>query len=161
MSRDLFTNQLLTLAHVIENQIKGKYCWKTSMLWRETRNKGSCNDNKWFLYIWLRTFRGTNCWSIIARLHGLIKIKGDIHLWARFIGLVYGSLQCMKYGYHSWLQRKTKKWRYENGLWNSIVGVQSLTQYGKGKWWRNQPRWLVRGTKQALVEWRLTMCAIC
>jgi len=26
ISRDLFTNQLLTLAHVIENQIKGKYC---------------------------------------------------------------------------------------------------------------------------------------
>ena len=39
--------------------------------------------------------------NIIARLHGLIKIKGDIHLWARFIGLIYGSLQCMKYGHHS------------------------------------------------------------
>ena len=47
--------------------------------------------------------------------------------------------------------------------WNMefIVGVQSLTQHGKGKWWRNQPRWLVRETKQSLVEWRLTMCAIC
>ena len=40
-----------------------------------------------------------------------------------------------------------------------IVDVQSLAQHGKGKWWRNQPRWLVRGTKQALVKQRLTMCA--
>ena len=30
-----------------------------------------------------------------------------------------------------------------------IVDVQSLTQYGKGKWWRNQPRWLEWETKQA------------
>ena len=47
--------------------------------------------------------------------------------------------------------------------WNMefIIGVQNLTQHSKGKWWRNQPRWLVQGTKQALVERRLTMCANC
>ena len=40
--------------------------------------------------------------------------------------------------------------------WNMefIVDVQSLAQHGKGKWWRSQPRWLVRGTKQALVKRR-------
>jgi len=38
-----------------------------------------------------------------------------------------------------------------------IVDVQRLTQYGKGKWWRNQPRWLVQGTKQALVKRQLTI----
>jgi len=39
-----------------------------------------------------------------------------------------------------------------------IVDVQSLIQWGEDKWWRNQPRWLVRGTKQVLVKQRLTMC---
>ena len=45
--------------------------------------------------------------------------------------------------------------------WNMefIVDVQSLAQHGNGKWWRNQPRWLLRGTKQALVKQQLTMCA--
>ena len=38
--------------------------------------------------------------------------------------------------------------------------MQSLTQCGKGKWWRNQPRWLERGTKQALVKRQLTMCEL-
>ena len=34
--------------------------------------------------------------------------------------------------------------------WNRefIVDVQRLAQHGKGKWWRSQPRWLVRGTKK-------------
>ena len=71
------------------------------------------------LYSWLGTFKVQIVESIIARLHGLIKI--NIHLWARYIGLIYGSLQCVKYGYHSWLQCKTKKWRYENGIWNSLL----------------------------------------
>ena len=32
------------------------------------------------LYIWLGTFEVQIVENIIARLHGLIKIKGDIHL---------------------------------------------------------------------------------
>ena len=73
------------------------------------------------LYLWLGILEVHIIESIIARLYGLIKIKRDIHLWAGYIGLIYGSLQCVKYGYHSWLQRKTKKWRYENGIWNSLL----------------------------------------
>ena len=38
------------------------------------------NDNKWFLYIWLGTFEVQIVENIIARLHGLLKIKRDIHL---------------------------------------------------------------------------------
>ena len=51
-------------------------------------------------------------------------------------------------------ETKIQEWNIE-----FIVDVQSLAQHAKGKWWRNQPRWLVRGTKQALVKRRLTMCA--
>ena len=60
----------------------------------------------------------------------------------------------------SCLKSKTKKSRYESEEMEFIVDVQSSIQYGKGKWWRNQPRWLVRGTNQALVKWRLTMCEL-
>ena len=37
--------------------------------------------------------------------------------------------------------------------------MQNLTQCGMDKWWRNHPRWLVRG-KQVLVKRRLTMCEL-
>ena len=59
----------------------------------------------------------------------------------------------------SLLQCKTKKIKIQGWNMEFIVDVQSLAQHGEGKWWRNQPRWLVRGTKQALVKRRLTMCA--
>ena len=68
------------------------------------------------LYSWLGIFEVQIVESIIARLHGLIEIKRGIFVWARYIGLIYGSLQCMKYGYYSLLQRKTKKRRYENEI---------------------------------------------
>ena len=29
---------------------------------------------------------------------------------------------------------------------------QSQTQRGLGKWWRDQPRWLERGTKQSMAK---------
>ena len=51
-------------------------------------------------------------------------------------------------------EMKIQEWNME-----FIVDVQSLAQHGEGKWWTNQPRWLVRGTKQALVKRGLTMCA--
>jgi len=80
MSRDLFANQLLALAHVIKNQIKEKliienqaYCegkQETSIL--EILSNG--------LYSWLGTFEVQIVESIIARIHGLIKLKRDIHL---------------------------------------------------------------------------------
>ena len=49
---------------------------------------------------------------------------------------------------------KTQEWDMK-----FIVDAQSFAQHGKGKWWRSQPRLLVRGTKQALVKRQLTMCA--
>ena len=72
------------------------------------------------------------------------------------IDLIIGSLQCLEYVYQS----RSSNQRYENDKVKFIVNVQSLTQCGKGKWWRNQPRWLVRGTKQALVKRRRTMCEL-
>ena len=33
-----------------------------------------------------------------------------------------------------------------------IVDVQNLTQWSEGKLWKNQPRWLVRGTKESFGE---------
>ena len=44
-------------------------------------------------------------------------------------------------------EMKIKEWNME-----FIVDVKSLAQHSKGKWWRNQPRWLVWGTKQAIGE---------
>jgi len=35
MSMDLVVKELLSLAQVMKNQIKGKYCWKSSILLRK------------------------------------------------------------------------------------------------------------------------------
>ena len=35
--------------------------------------------------------------------------------------------------------------------WRLFVDEQSQTQCDLGKWWRDQPRWLERGTKQYMV----------
>ena len=112
---------IYALTHVKKESNKREaYCWESSIVWRKARDKYSWNIIKWSLFMAWHIWN-TNYESIIARLHGLIKIKRDIHLWARYIGLIYGILQCMKYGYHSQSQRKTKKWRYENGIWNSLL----------------------------------------
>ena len=148
MSRDLFTNQLLTLAHIIEIQTKGKYSWKSSMLLRETRNKCSCNDNKWFLYMAWHKLRSV--W-----LKELLQSKTCVWAYFLFKSLILsGSL---RYGI---LLMRSSSSNQRESLIEFIFDVQSLTQYGKGKWWRNQPKWLVRGTKQVLVKRRLTMCEL-
>ena len=149
MSRDLFTNQMLLLAHEIKNQTKGKYCWISSILWRETKNKCSCNDNKWFPYmachtmgsVWLKEW-----------------LQSKTCVWAYFVFKTLVLGRSLRYGIL--LMRSSSSNQRESSM-EFIVDVQNLTQCGKGKWWRNQPRWLVRGTKQALVKRRLTMCANC
>ena len=65
MSRDSFVKQLLSLAHIMKNQMKGKYC-----------RKNDCKAS----------------WS---------NKNVVTHKYELYIGLIYGSLQCMKYGYHS------------------------------------------------------------
>ena len=80
MSRDLFANQLLALAHLMKNQIKEKLIVE-SQTYCERKQKTSIHEilsNG--LYLWLGTFEVQIIENIIARLHGLIKLKGDIHL---------------------------------------------------------------------------------
>ena len=80
MSRDLVANQLLALAHVIKNQIKEKLIVE-SQAYCERKQETSIHEilsNG--LYLWLGTFEVQIIENIIARLHGLIKLKGDIHL---------------------------------------------------------------------------------
>ena len=85
---------------MIKNQIKEKLIVE-SQVYCEGKQETSIHEilsNG--LYSWLGTFEVQIVESIIARLHGLIKINRRYTL-VRFIGLIYGSLQCVKYGYHS------------------------------------------------------------
>ena len=80
MSKNSFANQLLALAHVIKNQIKEKLIVE-SQAYCERKQETSIHEilsND--LYSWLGTFVVQIVESIIARLHGLIKLKRDIHL---------------------------------------------------------------------------------
>ena len=58
------------------------------------------------------------------------KIKRDIHLWAKFIGLIYGSLQCVKYGHHSWLhlRQRNEDMRMEYGIHCWCAKLSSIWQ---------------------------------
>ena len=51
MSRNSFVQVLVLLAHVMKNQIKGIYCWMSSILWMKTETRCSCNDQWGFLII--------------------------------------------------------------------------------------------------------------
>ena len=99
------------------------------------------------------------CWkSSILWKKARDKYSWDIIKWSLF--MTWHIWDCDAWNMviiHNYNTRQ----RNEDMRMEFIVGGQSLTQHGKGKWWRNQPRWLVRGTKQALVEWRLTICANC
>ena len=123
-----FANQLLLLAHVIKNQTKGKYCWISSILWRETRNKCSCNDNKWFLYM---------AWHKLRSVWLKEWFQSKTCVWAYFLFKSFmfsGSLR-----YEILLMRSSSSNQRESSM-EFIVDVQSLTQCGKSKWWRNQLR---------------------
>ena len=81
----------------------------------------ACCDKKWEtsnhemliygFYSWLDKFeeylRYKIVESIIARLHG-VKQKAKTCTNVLHIGLIHGSMQCMEYGYHSWLLSKDK-----------------------------------------------------
>ena len=107
------------------------------------------------LYLWLGIFENTNCWKHYCKTSWVIKNKKRhtlvskiywSYLWKHAMHEIWSSFMITTQ------DKKMKIWE-----WNMkfIVDVQSLTQHGKGKWWRNQPRWLVRGTKQALGRHRL------
>ena len=161
MSRNLFVKQLLLLAHVIWNQTKRQMLVKVKHV--VNRNKRQVFI-KWqqVVYIYMGChIWGTNCWRHYCKTSWVIKNKKR----HTFVSKIYWSYLWKLAMHEIWLSfiittqdKEMKIWE-----WNMefIVGVQNLTQHGKSKWWRNQPRWLVRGTKQALVEWRLTMCANC
>ena len=104
---------------------------------------------------------GTNCWKYYCKTSWVIKNKKRHTL----VSKIYWSYLWKLATHEMWLSFMITTQDKEMKIWEwnmeFIVGVQSLTQHGKGKWWRNQPRWLVRGTKQALVERRLTMCVNC
>ena len=80
MSRDLFANQLLALAHVIKNQIKEKLIVESQAYYEGKQETSIHEVLSNGLFLWLGTFEVKIVESIIARLHGLIKIKRDIHL---------------------------------------------------------------------------------
>ena len=81
-----------------------------------------------------------------------------IYLMISKYGLSKWSMSCLK-GQRFMFIKQDKEMKIQEWNMEFIVDVQSLAQHGEGKWWRNQPRLLVRGTKQALVKRRLTMCA--
>ena len=71
---------IYTLTHVKKNQIKEKLIVE-SQAYCEGKQETSIHEvlsNG--LFLWLGTFEVKIVESIIARLHDLVKIKGDIHL---------------------------------------------------------------------------------
>ena len=85
----------------------------------------ACCDEKWEtsihamliydFYSWLDIFEAYLRYKIVesigSRLHG-VRQKEETYTYVLHIGLTFGSLQCLEYGYHSWLQSKTSTfWR--------------------------------------------------
>ena len=147
MSRDLFTNQLLSLSHVIKDKTKSKYWWKSSIMWRKIKTSVYAITTNGF-HLWL----GIN-WEVFYWKYDCEARHVYEHILIQVIDLV-GSL------WYGILLKDQAQAIKEKVQMEFIVNVQNLTQCGKGKWWRNQPRWLVRGTKQPLVKQRLTMCEL-
>ena len=160
MSSDLFVYNLYIDSCEKESNKREAYCWKSSILWKKARDKYSWNIIKWSLFMAWHIW-STNCWKHYCKASWVNKIKMRHTLVSKIYWSYLWKL-AMREIWSSFIittqDKEMKIWE-----WNMefIVGVQSLTQHSKSKWWRNQPRWLVRGTKQALVERWLTMCANC
>ena len=59
MRRNLFVKEFTLLAHVMWNQIKGKYWWMSSKLWRKTETRVHTMIIDGF-YLWLGTIRSSS-----------------------------------------------------------------------------------------------------
>ena len=79
MSRDLFVYHLC-IDSCEKNQIKEKLIVESQAYCEEKQETSIHEILSNGLYSWLDTFEVQIVESIIARLHGLIQIKRDIHL---------------------------------------------------------------------------------
>ena len=102
---------ICVLTHVSRNQIKESSLLKVKhvVIWNEKQVFMQC----WYMVsIHGLTYLKHN-WDIKllkVLLQGFMELskKEKTHTNVLHIGLIHGSLQCMEYGYHSWLQSKDK-----------------------------------------------------
>jgi len=119
-------------------------------------------------YILVLYFEACNAWNIVIKswlqsktstLWSKDRNKCSCVMWW-FLNMACPNEVCfVSKDQKVFITMQDKEMKIQEWIMEFIVDVQSLAQHGKGKWWRNQPRWLVRGTKQALVKRQLTMCA--
>ena len=99
------------LTYVSRNQIKESLLLKVKhSVKKKTKNKCSYIDNKWFLLmawiIWDISYWKDYCKASWGNTNKMT------YMYVLHIGLIFGSLQCLVYSYHSWLQSKTSTlWR--------------------------------------------------